>query len=354
MATVTEAQVLNALRVVEDPDLHRDIVTLGFVKDIRICDSNVAFTIELTTPACPVKDELKAQAWQVVGALPGVANVAVEMTAQVRGRAISPEEMLPGVRHIIAVASGKGGVGKSTVAVNLAVALAQAGAKVGLLDADIYGPSLPLMMGVRQRPFMQQTEQGPKMLPVPSHGVEMISLGFLLEDDKAVIWRGPMVGRTVQQLMSDVLWGEQDYLVVDLPPGTGDAPLTLAQTVPLTGVVVVMTPQLVAQDIANKSVLMFRAVGQGLGKDIPILGVIENMSGGVFGSGGGERAAARFGVPFLGRIPLDSAVSEGGDEGDPVVLSAPDSEAAHAFQSIARTLAARVSVLHYADAERNP
>lgn len=182
----------------------------------------------------------------------------------------------------------------------------------------------------------------------------MMSLGFLLEDDKAVIWRGPMVAGTVRQLLSDVLWGEQDYLVVDLPPGTGDAPLTLAQQVPLTGVVVVMTPQQVAQDIANKSVLMFRAVGQGLGKDIPILGVVENMSGGVFGSGGGERAAARFGVPFLGRIPLDPAVCEGGDAGDPVVLSAPDSEAAHAFQSIARTLAARVSVLHYAEEERNP
>ena len=240
---VTEARVLDALRVVEDPDLHRDIVTLGFVKDIKICDGNVAFKVELTTPACPVKDLLKMQAHDAVAALPGVTQVAVEMTAQVRGQKRTGQELIPKVRHVIAVASGKGGVGKSTVAVNLAVALAQMGAKVGLMDADIYGPSLPLMMGVDKKPLLKDTPDGPKMVPVACHGVLMISLGFLLDPDKAVIWRGPMVAGTVRQLLADVLWGEQDYLIVDLPPGTGDAPLTLAQQVPISGVVVVMTPQ---------------------------------------------------------------------------------------------------------------
>lgn len=347
MTDVTENQILDALRVVQDPDLRRDIVSLGFVKDVRICDGNVAFKIELTTPACPVKDLLKAQAEEVVAALPGVANVAVEMTAQVRGRQISPEEVLPGVRHIIAVASGKGGVGKSTVAVNLAVALAQTGAKVGLLDADIYGPSLPLMLGLQQKPDLVDTEAGKKIVPITVHGIQVMSLGFLLDENKAVIWRGPMVAGTVKQLLGDVLWGELDYLVVDLPPGTGDAPLTLAQTVPLSGVVIVMTPQQVAQDIANKSLLMFRTLSSGMERKIPILGVIENMSGGVFGSGGGERAAIRFGVPFLGSIPLDAVISESGDTGVPAVLNAPETTQATAFQALAKSLAARISVLQY-------
>jgi ATP-binding protein involved in chromosome partitioning len=354
MAEVTEQQVLNALRAVEDPDLHRDIVTLGFVKEIRICDGNVAFKVELTTPACPVKDLLKMQAHKVVAAIPGVTAVEVEMTAQVRGRAASPEELLPRVRHVIAVASGKGGVGKSTVAVNLAVALAQAGAKVGLLDADIYGPSLPLMMGANKKPLLKETPTGPKMVPVAAHGVLMMSLGFLLDPDKAVIWRGPMVAGTVRQLLTDVLWGEQDYLIVDLPPGTGDAPLTLAQQAPLSGVVIVMTPQQVAQEIANKSILMFRTLSEGQGRAIPILGVVENMSGGPFGSGGGEQAAKRIGVPFLGRIPLDAVVCAGGDSGVPAILSAPGSEAARAFHDIATTLAAQVSILQYAREQGEP
>ena len=345
---ITEQQVLDALRVVEDPDLHRDIVTLGFVKDIKICDGNVAFKVELTTPACPVKDLLKIQAHDAVAALPGVTQVAVEMTAQVRGQKRTGQELIPKVRHVIAVASGKGGVGKSTCAVNLAVALAQMGAKVGLMDADIYGPSLPMMMGVDKKPLLKDTPDGPKMIPVACHGVLMISLGFLLDPDKAVIWRGPMVAGTVRQLLADVMWGEQDYLIVDLPPGTGDAPLTLAQQVPISGVVVVMTPQHVAQEIANKSIQMFRTVGQGQNRPIPILGVVENMSGGVFGSGGGERAAKRLNVPFLGRVPLDPVICEAGDAGQPAILAAPDSEQAQAFRDIARTLAAQVSILQYA------
>jgi ATP-binding protein involved in chromosome partitioning len=345
MPVVTEPQILDALRVVQDPDLHRDIVTLGFVKDIKICDGNVAFKIELTTPACPVKDLLKTQAEQVVAALPGVTLVAVEMTAQVRGRDLSPQELVPGVRHVIAVASGKGGVGKSTVAVNLAVALAQMGAKVGLLDADIYGPSLPLMMGNRKRPLMTESPNGPKIVPLTAHGVLMMSLGSLLDPDKAVAWRGPMVAGAVRQLLSDVTWGEQDYLIVDLPPGTGDAPMTLAQQVPLSGVVLVMTPQQVAQEIANKSVLMFRMLEQGAGRTIPILGVVENMSGSVFGTGGGEQAAQRLDVPFLGRIPLDPAICAGGDAGEPIITG--DSESARAFHQIATALAARLSVLQF-------
>jgi ATP-binding protein involved in chromosome partitioning len=347
MPAVTEQQVLEALRVVQDPDLHRDIVTLGFIKDIKICDGNVAFKIELTTPACPVKDLLKAQAQQAVGELSGVTAVAVEMTALVRGRDLSPEELLPGVQHVIAVASGKGGVGKSTVSVNLAVALAQTGARVGLLDADIYGPSLPRMMGINKRPLMKDTPSGPKIVPLMAHGVLMMSLGFILDPDKAVVWRGPMVAGAVRQLLGDVTWGEQDYLVVDLPPGTGDAPLTLAQQVPLTGVVIVTTPQQVAQEIANKSVIMFRTLSQSGGREIPILGVVENMSGAIFGVGGGEQAAERFGVPFLGRVPLDPAICAGGDCGTPALLTDPNSEASRAFQRIASTLAARVSILQY-------
>ncbi len=351
MADITEEQVLNALRAVQDPDLHKDIVTLGFVKDIKICDGNVAFKVELTTPACPVKDLLKSQAERAVAQLPGVTNVAVDMTAQVRGRAVEPQELIPGVRNVIAVASGKGGVGKSTVAVNLAIALAQMGAKVGLMDADIYGPSLPIMMGVKKRPLMSQSPTGPKIVPLLAHGVLMMSLGFLLDDDKAVIWRGPMVSSAVRQLLGDVTWGNQDYLIIDLPPGTGDAPLTLAQQVPISGVVIVMTPQQVAQDIANKSVLMFRTLEQGSGKAIPILGVVENMSGAVFGEGGGERAAKRIDVPFLGRVPLDGDIAAGGDSGVPIMVSAPDSPIGRAFHDIATTIAARISVVQYNAAE---
>lgn len=347
MAEVTEEQILQALRAVEDPDLHRDIVTLGFVKDIRICEGSVGFKVELTTPACPVKDLLKLQAERAVLAVPGVERVNVEMTAQVRGRALEAQELIPGVRHVIAVASGKGGVGKSTVSVNLAVALAQTGAKVGLLDADIYGPSLPIMLGLNERPLMTNSPTGPKIVPMTAHGVLTMSLGSLLDPDKAVVWRGPMVASAVRQLLADVTWGEQDYLIVDLPPGTGDASLTLAQQVPLSGVVIVMTPQQVAVEIANKSVLMFRMLEQG-GRTIPLLGIVENMSGAIFGSGGGEVAARRYEVPFLGRVPLDPAVREGGDTGRPVLLSEPASEASQSFRNIAQALAARVSVLQYA------
>jgi ATP-binding protein involved in chromosome partitioning len=349
MSSVTEDQVLAALKAVKDPDLHRDIVSLGFVKNIRISDAAVSFTIELTTPACPVRDALKAEAEEAVGSLPGVAAVSVDMTANVRGRAPSPEQLVPGVKHIIAVASGKGGVGKSSVAVNLAVALAQTGARVGLMDADIYGPSLPLMMGITSRPLLTETDEGPKIVPVAAHGVLVISIGFFLDDDRAVVWRGPMLGKALQQFFVDVTWGELDYLIVDLPPGTGDVPMSLAQMAPLSGVVIVMTPQRVAQEIARKSVLMFRTLEEGTGRPIPILGVIENMSGGVFGAGGAAEAAERLGIPYLGAVPLDASVSEAGDSGAPVTMSRPDSAAAAAFRAVAGSLAARLSVLEYGD-----
>lgn len=353
--TVTEQQVLDALRSVTDPDLRRDIVSLGFVKDVKICDGNVAFKIELTTPACPVKDMMKSQATQAVLQIPGVKSVNAEMTASVRSRQIGAQDLLPGVRHVIAVASGKGGVGKSTVAVNLAVALAQLGAKVGLLDADVYGPSVPLLMGTRETPHVINE----KIIPVERYGVQMMSLGFLLPDDQAVIWRGPMVAGTVRQLLTDVEWGEKDYLVVDLPPGTGDAPMTLSQSVPITGVVIVMTPQDVAFAIAGKAVAMFRKLEEGLGRPIPILGIIENMSGfacphcgevtPVFAGKGGEHAAERLGVPFLGSIPLDPNISLSGDGGVPAIVAHPESAQAKAFRSIAQAMAAQCSIHSMAD-----
>jgi ATP-binding protein involved in chromosome partitioning len=353
--SVTEQQVLDALRSVIDPDLRRDIVSLGFVKDVKICDGNVAFKIELTTPACPVKDLMKSQATEAVLKIPGVRSVNVEMTANVRARQIGAEDLLPGVKHVIAVASGKGGVGKSTVSVNLAVALAQMGASVGLLDADVYGPSVPLMMGTRETPRVLNE----KIIPIARYGVQMMSLGFLLPEDEAVVWRGPMVAGTVRQLLSDVNWGEKDYLVVDLPPGTGDAPMTLSQLVPITGVVIVMTPQDVAFTIAGKAVAMFRKLEEGLGRPIPLLGIIENMGHFVcphcgtetpiFVGKGGKYAAERLGIPFLGSIPLDPNISLSGDEGVPAVVAYPESAQAKAFREIAQALAAQCSIHSMAD-----
>lgn len=350
---ITETEVLQALRGVEDPDLHRDIVSLGFVKDLVIDGGSVSLTIELTTPACPVREILQAQAEGVLMALDGVEQVSVQMTAQVRQRETKNDDLIPNVRHCIAIASGKGGVGKSTVTVNLAVALAQTGARVGLMDADVYGPSIPMMMGAQgEHPFTKTDDNGEaKIVPVQRYGVKLMSLGFLLEEGKAVLWRGPMVAGTVKQLLSDVDWGELDYLLVDLPPGTGDAPMSLAQLAPLTGVVIVTTPHHVASNIAGKSVQLFRRL------NAPIIGVVENMSGfacpacgtvtQIFSGSSGQWLAKEYEIPFLGSVPLDPTVSEAGDQGVPSLIAQPERSQAAAFKEIAGKLAQQASILGF-------
>ena len=343
-----EREVLQALSAVQDPDLHRNIVALGFVKDLKICGGSVAFKIELTTPACPVKNMLRDQAVEAVKALPWVKEVSVEMTAKVTSRTEQMAElqnMMRGVKNIIAVASGKGGVGKSTVSVNLALALAKLGAKVGLMDADVYGPSLPILLGIHEQPEISPEK---KIVPIEKHGVKLMSLGFLIDTDQAVIWRGPMVHSLVQQFLRDVDWGELDYLIVDLPPGTGDAQLTLTQSIPLAGAVVVTTPQAMASVIAGKVVGLFRKM------NVHVLGAIENMSyficdncgmeHDIFDRGGGAKMCLRLGIPFLGAIPLDPRMRQGDDMGKPVVLSAPDSKVAEEFMKVAKNIAAQISI----------
>lgn len=340
---VTEEAVLEALRNVQDPDLHMDVVVLGFVKNLSIQDARVSFTLELTTPACPAKGLLERQARDAVLKVPGVGEVRVTLTARVRSSA-PPGEEAPQVKNSIAVSSGKGGVGKSTVAVNLALALHLAGAKVGLLDADVYGPDIPLMMGARGRPGMFQS----RIIPVVSHGVRLISLGFFLKEGEAAILRGPMLSSTLKQFLFDVDWGELDYLVIDLPPGTGDAQLTLSQVIPLTGAVMVTTPQEVSLLDVRKGIAMFQHL------NVPILGVVENMSYyvcphgervNIFGEGGGQRIADEFGVPLLGQIPLDPETRRGGDEGVPILVRAPDSLQSQVFHALGGAVAARISTL---------
>ncbi|HZU05018.1 MAG TPA: Mrp/NBP35 family ATP-binding protein [Chloroflexota bacterium] len=358
---VSRDDILRALSTIQDPDLHRDIVSLGFVQDLKIEDGHVRFSIVLTTPACPVRDQMKAAAERVVRGLPGVRDVTVEMranTAMGRMPQGPQEKLLAGVRHIVAVASVKGGVGKTTTSVNLALALTETGARVGLLDADIHGPNVPLMMGIKQPPMMRGDEEG-KILPVSAYGVKVISIGFFIgQDNQAVIWRGPMVHSAIHQFLRDVKWGELDYLVVDLPPGTGDAPLSLCQTVPLSGVVIVTTPQDVALQDVVKGIAMFRRL------EVPIVGIVENMAyfvcpgcgqrTEIFGTGGGRLLAEQTELPFLGEIPLHPSVREGGDTGRPIVIAAADSPQAEAFRKVAGAVAARLSVLAYQRAEAAP
>jgi ATP-binding protein involved in chromosome partitioning len=347
-AALAEAAVLDALRSVRDPDLHQDIVALGFVKNLRICNSHVAFSIELTTPACPVKELMKSQAERAVSALPGVTQVSVEMTARVTASrpVLGEKGLIPGVKNVIAVSSGKGGVGKSTIAVNLACALQRFGARVGILDADVYGPNVPLMLGLSGQP----TVVDKRIVPFERHGLQVMSMALLVAEDQPVIWRGPMLHSAVRQFLFDVAWNDLDYLVVDLPPGTGDAQLSLSQQAHLIGAVIVTTPQDVSVLDVKKAIRMFQTV------NVPILGVVENMAWFtppghteryyLFGQGGGERIQREFGVPMLGQVPLEIAVREGGDSGHPITIAAPDSASAKVLTEIAGKVAQQVSILN--------
>lgn len=345
---VSERDVLAALSSVSDPELGRDIVSLRMVGDVRVEGGVVLFTLNLTTPACPLRSRIEEGARAAVLALEGVRDVKMKVTSNVFAtRQYDNTDVLKGVKNVIAVASGKGGVGKSTFAANLAVALSQSGASVGILDADIYGPNIPRMMGVMGE---VQVRDG-KILPPVAHGVKVASLGFFYRDETPLIWRGPLVAGAVRQLLTQVEWGELDYLVVDLPPSTGDAPLTLAQTVPIGGSVIVTTPQDAAVNIAAKALAMFRKL------DVPILGVVENMSyflcphcgnrTDIFSSGGGRRIAAQLGVDFLGELPLDQAIREQSDLGVPVTVARPDSAQANAFRDIAFRVAGMLSIVAY-------
>ena len=341
--TPTKEAVLAALSTVQEPELHRDLVTLNMIRNLEIAPEKVSFTIMLTTPACPLRGQIEKEAREAVMAIEGVKSVQIKWDSDVpndgrmRGLVNMP------IRNAIAVGSGKGGVGKSTVAVNIAVSLAQSGARVGLLDADIYGPNIPTMLGVERLP----PPKGSKLVPAVAYGVKMISMGLLVKPGQPLIWRGPMLNSAIRQFLGDVEWGELDYLVVDLPPGTGDAALSLAQALPLSGAIIVTLPQLVSLEDASRGLQMFRTL------EVPILGVIENMSYldlpdgtrmDIFGSGGGEQLAQATETPFLGKIPIDPRVREGGDSGRPIIVAQPDSAAAQALRLIAESLAARISV----------
>jgi len=343
---MTSDTVLNALKGVVDPDLGRDIVSLGFVKNLAIDGGAVSFDVELTTPACPVKDQMHAQAEELVRGLPGVTDVRVTMTARVRSVS-APEKgttPVPGAKNVIAVGAGKGGVGKTTVAVNLALALAQAGSRVGILDGDIYGPNVPIMFGLQA----QLASDGEKIRPAEKYGVQVVSIGFMTGEDAPVIWRGPMLHSAIRQFFHEVAWHDLDYLIIDMPPGTGDVALSLAQTVPVAGAIVVTTPQQVSLADSRRAIRMYEKL------NIQTLGVVENMSyyecpschheSNIFGHGGGEQMAGQMGVPFLGRLPLYEPIRVGSDVGIPLVIAEPQSGAAVAFTRVAQQMAAQVSI----------
>src|SRR6476620_2474407 len=341
---VTEEQILGVLKRVQDPDLRKDIVSLGFIRNLKVESGKVSFDLNLTTPACPVKDQMRDEAIALVKALPGVANVEVKMTSEVRQTPQMDKTALSGVRNIVAVGSGKGGVGKSTIAVNVAASLAAAGARVGLLDGDIYGPTTPIMLGIETPPQSVKN----RMIPKDAAGLKFMSMGLLVKSEQPLIWRGPMAHKALQQCLFDVDWGELDYLIVDLPPGTGDVHLTLAQAVPLTGAVIVSTPQDVGLRISMKTLRMFQQTR------VPILGIVATMSYSIcphcsskayiFGRGGGSRAAQELGIPFLGEVPLDLAIRTQSDIGQPIVTAQPDAPSARTLRSIAEKVAAQVSI----------
>jgi ATP-binding protein involved in chromosome partitioning len=355
---VHQDAILAALSKVQEPELHKDLVTLNMVRDLVVEGGNVRFTLMLTTPACPLKDQMKKESEEAVRKVAGVESVEIQLSAEVKKTArLGENAQLPaGIKNILAVASGKGGVGKSTTSVNLAVALQKSGARVGLLDADVYGPNIPMMMGIpEERPNVNEKEQ---LIPFENHGIKVISIGFLVDPGKAVIWRGPMLHGVIKQFLTSVALGELDYLVVDLPPGTGDAQLSLVQTVPLSGAVIVTTPQAVALSDVRRSIGMFNEVR------VPVLGIIENMAGlecphchthiDLFDGQGGKTLSEEFQVPLLGHVPFDPAVGQGGDKGIPVTLSRPDSAQAKAFRSAAEWVAARISVLNAQEDANQP
>ncbi|HEC24372.1 MAG TPA: iron-sulfur cluster carrier protein ApbC [Chloroflexi bacterium] len=332
-----EEQVMARLATVMEPELHRDLVTLKMIRDLKVDGDTASFTIMLTTPACPLKGQIEESARQAVLQVPGIKEVRIKLDSSVSADNRVSGRLNLDIKNLIAVSSGKGGVGKSTIAANLAVALHQSGASVGLMDADILGPNLPMLMGIEGMPPPRED----RLIPAEAYGVKVMSMGFLVDPDRPLIWRGPMVHGAIRQFFSDVEWGQLDYMIIDLPPGTGDAQLTLAQSVPLTGAIIVTQPQDVAVGDALRGLVMFEHVR------VPIIGVIENMSGDFFGSGGGEKLAARQGVPFLGSVPLDPQVRIGGDSGKPIVATNPDSPAAQALTRIAQEVAARVSVINF-------
>ncbi|WP_017324781.1 Mrp/NBP35 family ATP-binding protein [Synechococcus sp. PCC 7336] len=351
--TLSPEAILDVLRPVCDPELRKSLVELNMIRNVTVEGQNVAFTLVLTTPACPLREFIVDECKDAIRTLGPVDAIDVEVTAETPQSVGLPDRQgIDGVRNIIAVASGKGGVGKSTVSANLAVALAQTGARVGILDADIYGPNMPLMLGVQGQPVeVEKTPQGQERLhPVEAHGVKLVSMSFLIDRDQPVIWRGPMLNGIIRRFLYDAVWGELDYLIVDMPPGTGDAQLTLAQAVPIAGAVIVTTPQTVALHDARKGLKMFEQLG------VPIIGIVENMSYFIppdrpdvrydlFGSGGGEKTAGELNVPLLGTVPLEIALREQSDRGLPIAVSNPDSASALALTQIAKTVAGKVSVL---------
>ncbi len=333
---ITEERVLKALSTVIEPELHRDLVSLNMIRNLAIRENDVSFTIMLTTPACPLRGKMEADSRAALAELAGIGQVTINWDANVPTDRRISQQIGQNFRNSIAVSSGKGGVGKTTVAVNLAISLARSGARVGLLDGDILGPNVPQMMGLAGKLAVSAER---KIVPAERFGVKVVSMAFLVPPDKALAWRGPMLHGAIRQLLSDVVWGELDYLVVDLPPGTGDAQLSLAQAIPLSGAIVVTQPMAVAAADALRGLKMFESL------DVPIIGVVENMSGDFFGAGGGEKLAADAGVDYLGTIPLDANVRIGGDSGEPIVDSHPESVAARALGAFAERVAARVSVL---------
>lgn len=351
LTALDTSKVLEVLRPVQDPELRKSLVELNMIRNVKIEGGTVSFTLVLTTPACPLRQFIVEDCERAIKTLPGVETVNVEVTAETPQQKALPDRTgIDGVKNIFAVSSGKGGVGKSTVAVNVAVALAQAGAKVGLIDADIYGPNAPTMLGLADAKVMvQQGAQGEVLEPAFNYGVKLVSMGFLIDPDQPVIWRGPMLNGIIRQFLYQVQWGDLDYLIVDMPPGTGDAQLTLAQAVPMAGAVIVTTPQTVSLIDARRGLRMFQQM------QVPVLGIVENMSYFIppdlpdrqydlFGSGGGEKTAKELGLPLLGCIPLEMPLREGGDQGVPIVVGQPESASAIALTQIAQQIAARVSV----------